>query len=176
MVLNIFNNIIIHKIIPIYNSVKIFYFKSIHRFFFFLFIALYSPPTPNNHHQQSISSPRFTLHHTSQSQSDYRHSPYDDANRYVAGTSTRRTSTSPNDNVYDNGVNQGWTQNEGQHYYGLPTAYAPTVAANLNDLTFLQQSQLTNNTDQIQFWNDNANVGPYIQCLGKLVFVLIFIK
>jgi hypothetical protein len=37
----------------------------------------------------------------------------------------------------------------------------------LSDLTFLQQSQLTNSTDQIQFWNDNPNVGPYIQCLGK---------
>ncbi|CAF0776307.1 unnamed protein product [Rotaria sordida] len=124
---------------------------------------LYSPPTPNNHHQQSISSPRFNLHHTSQS--DYRHTSYDEANRYVTSASTRRTSTSPNNPIYENGVNQGWTSNETQSYYGLPNTYVQTSAANLNDLTFLQQTQLTNNTDQIQFWNDNPTVGPYIQCI-----------
>ncbi len=134
-------------------------------FFFVVFIAIYSPSTPGNHNQQSISPPRFTLHHTSQSQSDYRHSSYDETNRYVAGTSTRRTSTSPNTTVYDNGVNQGWTQNEAQHYYGLPTAYPS--AANLNDVSFLQQTPMSNNTDQIQFWNDNPAVSSYIQCIGK---------
>jgi len=116
------------------------------------------------------------LHHTSQSQSDYRHSPYEETNRYVAGTSTRRTSTSPNSTVYDNGPNQGWTSNEPPHYYGLPTAYPPTAASNLNDLTFLQQTQLTNGTDQIQFWNENPNVGPYIQCIGKFEFFFCIVK
>jgi len=148
---------------------NIFYLKFIYSSISF-FIELYSPPTPSNHHQQSISPSRFTLHHTPQSQSDYRHSPYDEANRYVASTSTRRTSTSPNDTVYDNGAHQGWTSNEPQHYYGLPTAYAPSSVTNLNDLAFLQQSQLTNNTDQIQFWNDNPAAGSYIQCTGTLIY------
>jgi hypothetical protein len=135
-------------------------------FFFVVFIALYSPSTPGNHNQQSISPPRFTLHHPSQSQSDYRHSSYDEANRYGAGTSTRRTSTSPNNNtVYDNGVNQGWTPNETQHYYSLPTAYPAT--ANLNDVPFLQQTQMSNNADQILFWNDNSAGSSYIPCIGK---------
>ncbi|CAF4171413.1 unnamed protein product, partial [Rotaria magnacalcarata] len=112
----------------------------------------------------SLSSPRFTLHHPSQS--DYRHSPYDEGNRYVAGTSTtRRSSTSPNNPVYENGVNQGWTPNEPQAYYGLPNGYVPTSASNLNDLTFLQPTQLSNNTDQIPFWNDNTGVNSYIQCI-----------
>jgi Zn ribbon nucleic-acid-binding protein len=127
--------------------------------------TLYSPSTPGNHNQQSISPPRFTLHHPSQSQSDYRHSSYDEANRYGAGTSTRRTSTSPNNNtVYDNGVNQGWTPNETQHYYSLPTAYPAT--ANLNDVPFLQQTQMSNNADQILFWNDNSAGSSYIPCIG----------
>lgn len=130
------------------------------------FSALYSPSTPGNHNQPSISPPRFTLHHTSQSQSDYRHSAYDDNNRYIAGTSTRRTSTSPNNTVYDNGANQGWTPNEAQHYYGLPTAYPST--ANLSDVSFLQQQQMTSNAEQMQFWNENPNVNPYIQCLGEV--------
>lgn len=151
---------------------KILYFLNL--FIYIFLIALYSPSTPNNHHQQSISPPRYTLHHTSQSQSDYRHSSYDEGNRYAAGTSTRRTSTSPNSTVYDNGVNQGWTSNEPQHYYGLPTAYPPTSATNLSELTFLQQSQLTNGTDQIQFWNENPNVSPYIQCIGKFYSYIFF--
>jgi hypothetical protein len=158
----IFNNIIIHKIIPIYNNVKTFHLKS---HFSFYFLALYSPSTPGNHNQPSISPPRFALHHTSQSQSDYRHSSYDEANHYNAGTSTRRSSTSPNNTVYDNGVNPAWTANGAQPYYGLPTAYPPT--SNLNDVSFLQQAQMTNNTDQIQFWNDNLTGGPYIQCIGQ---------
>ena len=167
----IFNSIIIHKIIHIYNNVK----KNRNLFsndrlyiFFFIIVAIYSPSTPGNHNQSSISPPRFTLHHTSQSQSDYRHSSYDEANRYTAGTSNRRTSTSPNSAVYDNGVNQGWTPNEAQHYYGLPTAYS--TAANLSEVSFLQQSSLPNNADQIQFWNDNPAVNSYIQCIGKFSF------
>lgn len=131
----------------------------------FSFSALYSPSTPGNHNQPSISPTRFTLHHTPQSQSDYRHSSYDEPNRYVAGTSARRTSTSPSNTVYDNGANQGWTPNEAQHYYGLPTAYPPT--ANLNEVSFLQQQQMASNAEQMQFWSENPTVNPYIQCLGK---------
>ncbi|UJR36570.1 hypothetical protein I4U23_029289 [Adineta vaga] len=125
---------------------------------------LYSPPTPANHHQPPISPPHFTLHHTSQSQSEYRQSAYDETNRYVASASTRRTSTSPPNTVYADSANEGWTPNNIQHYYSLPTAYAPSSAPSLNELTFLQQSQLINNSDQIQFWNDTASLGTYIQC------------
>ncbi|CAF1235723.1 unnamed protein product [Adineta ricciae] len=128
---------------------------------------LYSPPAPGNRHQPSISPTRFTLNHTSQSQSEYRHSSYDETNRYVASTSTRRTSTSPINTVYTDSVNPGWHSNDIQHYYSLPTAYAPSSAPNLNDLTFLQQSQLANNTDQIQFWNEAATVEDYEPIDGR---------
>ena len=133
--------------------------------------ALYSPPTPANHHSHShhpqqhpapLASPTFTLHHTPQSQPDYRHPSYEEASRYIAETSTHRTSTSP---IYDNGNNPAWPSNEPQHYYGLPTAYAPISASNLNELSF-QQAQLSANTDQIQFWSETVNGGPYIQCIG----------
>lgn len=117
--------------------------------------SLYSPSTPGN--QPSISPSRFPLHHPSQA--DFRHSSYDESNRYVAGTSNRRPSNSPTNPVYENVNPQVWTANEVQHYYGLPTAY-PT-----NELTFLQQTPLSsNNTDQIQFWNANANANSYMEC------------
>ena len=134
------------------------------------FVDLYSSSTTNNHRQQSIPSPRFTLHHTSQS--DYSHSPYDEANRYLAGTSARRTSTSPNNTIYNNDANQKWTSNDTQHYYGLSNTYAPTSASNFDHVSFLQQSQLTNNTDQIQFWNDNQQIDSYFQCIGSFFIFL----
>lgn len=138
--------------------------------------AIYSPPTPANHHSHShhsqqhpvpLASPTFTLHHTPQSQPDYRHPSYEEASRYIAETSAHRTSTSPTAPIYDNGNNQPWPSNEPQHYYGLPTAYAPTSASNLNELSF-QQAQLSTNTDQIQFWSETVNGGPYLQCIGQL--------
>lgn len=122
--------------------------------------SLYSPSTPSN--QQSISPSRFPLHHPSQN--DYRHQSYDESNRYVAGTSNRRPSNSPTNPVYENANPQTWPPNDAQHYYGLPTAYS--TATNINELTFLQQPQISNsNTDQIEFWNSNPNVNSYMGCL-----------
>jgi Zn ribbon nucleic-acid-binding protein len=32
---------------------------------------------------------------------------------------------------------------------------------------------MNTSADQIQFWNDNPSVGPYIQCIGKFEFYQI---
>lgn len=147
-------------------------------FFFNFRLALYSPPPSVNHHHHhsqsqnsTLSSPRFTLHHTSQNPSDYRHNPYEEAARFLPTTSVRRTSTSPSvpSVVYENGVNnQGWATNESPHYFALPTGYPSAGTTNINDLTFLQQTQLPTNPEQISFWNDNGNVNPYISsCLDN---------
>ena len=171
-----------HKPILTYSSVRLAFESPSTRPCFCL--ALYSPPTPGAHHhhhnlqssqqqqqqqQQSLSPSRFTLHHTSQSQSNFRHGAYDDAAaaRFLVGTSVRRTSTSPPGSIYDNGGSQGWPANDAQLYYALPTAYAPTSASSINELSFLHQSQLMKNPEQMQLWNENPNGSPYIQCIGK---------